>query len=165
MIEYPALNGEVVTEAHARICRERGHATYTQDGIESDFCPRCGVRKLIDATKTAAAVLVLMMVDVEIGRLRREDRHLTFLDTFSLPLGERPTNAVERRQEAISRVFYTWERREHEDREAVAQDIETLASLGRTERWKTAVRTWAHIAREDPQMFAQYSTYTNYAAL
>lgn len=39
---YPALSGDVVTEGHARICRERGHATHTVNGVESGRCPRCG---------------------------------------------------------------------------------------------------------------------------
>lgn len=39
---YPALTGEVVTERHARICRERGHATHTVDGVDQGSCPRCG---------------------------------------------------------------------------------------------------------------------------
>lgn len=33
-----ALNGDVVTQAHADYCAEHGHATYNLDNI----CPRCG---------------------------------------------------------------------------------------------------------------------------
>lgn len=40
--DYPALNGQPVTERHARICREQGHATHTVDGADSGTCPRCG---------------------------------------------------------------------------------------------------------------------------
>lgn len=45
--DYPALTGGVVTEAHARVCRERGHATHTvarPDGVRvwTGICPRCG---------------------------------------------------------------------------------------------------------------------------
>lgn len=39
---YPALNGEIVTKRHARICREQGHATHTVDGVDTGICPRCG---------------------------------------------------------------------------------------------------------------------------
>lgn len=39
---FPALTGGVVTEAHAKICAERGHATYRADGVGSGSCPRCG---------------------------------------------------------------------------------------------------------------------------
>lgn len=42
MFDYPALNGDPVTERHARICREVGHATYVVDGVKQDVCPRCG---------------------------------------------------------------------------------------------------------------------------
>ena len=39
---FPALTGGVVTERHARICRERGHARHDVDGVPQDRCPRCG---------------------------------------------------------------------------------------------------------------------------
>lgn len=39
---FPALTGETVTDAHAQICRDRGHATHRIDGIEQPTCPRCG---------------------------------------------------------------------------------------------------------------------------
>jgi len=42
MIGFPALTGDVVTEAHARVCAERGHATHTVDGVDQGYCPRCG---------------------------------------------------------------------------------------------------------------------------
>jgi predicted RNA-binding Zn-ribbon protein involved in translation (DUF1610 family) len=40
-LSYPALNGEVVTEAHAAYCRTNGHAKHTVDGIVQMHCPRC----------------------------------------------------------------------------------------------------------------------------
>jgi len=40
--DMPALNGAVVTERHARFCRENGHAVHTIDGVPSPWCPRCG---------------------------------------------------------------------------------------------------------------------------
>jgi hypothetical protein len=119
---------------------------------------------MLDATKTDAADVVLAHVDVAIGRLRREDAHLHHILTHSVPLSDRPKTPSERRGHAISRVLYTWLRIEETDPEAVARDIETLAPLGRSEKWKTAVRTWAHIARTDPVMFHQFGTYTNFAA-
>jgi hypothetical protein len=42
MIDFPALNSETVTERHARICRERGHASHVVDGVVQTNCPRCG---------------------------------------------------------------------------------------------------------------------------
>lgn len=41
-MSYPAINGEVITEGHARCCREHGHATLKEDGVLSAMCPRCG---------------------------------------------------------------------------------------------------------------------------
>lgn len=119
---------------------------------------------MIDATGTTAAELVAIHVEIAVGRLYREDRQLAHLLTHSVELAERPKNAKDRRGHAIARVLYTWLRREDEDPEAMAKDIESLASLGRTDRWKAAVRTWAHIARTDPGMFYQHATYANYAA-
>lgn len=119
---------------------------------------------LINATKTVAADLISAHVEMAVGRLYREDRQLAHILTHSVPLADRPKNAKERREHGIARVLYTWLRIEHENPETVAQDIETLASLGRSDRWKSAIRTWAHIARTDPDLFSQHSTYTNYAA-
>lgn len=42
MNTYPALTGSVVTEAHARLCRESGHAVHLVAGIDQGVCPRCG---------------------------------------------------------------------------------------------------------------------------
>lgn len=42
LLDYPAIEGRVVTEGHARICRERGHAVHTQSGVVALHCPRCG---------------------------------------------------------------------------------------------------------------------------
>lgn len=39
---FPAANGEVVTEKHAKICADKGHAKHTVDGTDSGVCPRCG---------------------------------------------------------------------------------------------------------------------------
>lgn len=118
---------------------------------------------MIDGTGTAAAELCSIRVEIAIGKLFREDRHLAHILTHSVELADRPKNAKDRRGHAIARVLYTWLRRETEDQEAMAKDIESLDSLGRTDRWKAAVRTWAHIARTDPELFHQHATYINYA--
>lgn len=39
---YPALYGQPVTEADARLCELTGHATHTLDGRATGTCPRCG---------------------------------------------------------------------------------------------------------------------------
>jgi hypothetical protein len=41
-MDFPALTGDYVTEAHAQICRERGHATYKINEVPQTCCPRCG---------------------------------------------------------------------------------------------------------------------------
>src|SRR5215475_925463 len=44
-LDMPATEGRTVTEAHAKICAQRGHATHKVDGVESELCPRCGERR------------------------------------------------------------------------------------------------------------------------
>lgn len=102
-------------------------------------------------------------IEVILGRLYREDSQLHHLLTHFCALTDRPTNAKARRAHAVARILYTWLRREADDPEAVANDIETLAPLGRSIRWQVAVKTWAHVARTDPVMFHQQSIYTNFA--
>lgn len=41
--DYPAANGQIVTEGIWSICIRRGHAAWLVDGILSPICPRCGV--------------------------------------------------------------------------------------------------------------------------
>jgi hypothetical protein len=41
-MEYPALTGAVVTQAHADYCAAHGHATHTVGEDVSPWCPRCG---------------------------------------------------------------------------------------------------------------------------
>lgn len=41
-LETPALTGGVITEYHARMCRENGHMTHEVDGVTQHTCPRCG---------------------------------------------------------------------------------------------------------------------------
>jgi hypothetical protein len=41
-LDFPALDGRPVTEAHARVCREQGHAAHTVNGRPTGVCPRCG---------------------------------------------------------------------------------------------------------------------------
>lgn len=42
MHDFPAIYGQPVTEAHVKLCQERGHATMTVDGTTTEVCPRCG---------------------------------------------------------------------------------------------------------------------------
>ncbi len=41
-LSTPALNGETVTEGHARYCRDNGHMAHKVDGVDQGICPRCG---------------------------------------------------------------------------------------------------------------------------
>lgn len=41
-LDFPALDGRPVTQAHADICASRGHATHRVAGIDQQVCPRCG---------------------------------------------------------------------------------------------------------------------------
>lgn len=53
-----------------------------------------------------------------------------------------------------------------DDREQIASDIEGLLKLGRTEKWKTAVREWAHMVRTEKELnwaYYQWATFTGYA--
>jgi hypothetical protein len=54
-----------------------------------------------------------------------------------------------------------------DQREQVAAEIEQLAVLGRTERWKDAITTWAAVVRERQDAthaLIQWAIFTNYAA-
>jgi hypothetical protein len=46
--DYPALTGEVVTQAHANYCAQNGHAVHTKDGVPQLICPRCGDTRVYD---------------------------------------------------------------------------------------------------------------------
>lgn len=56
MITFAALAGQPVTEAHARHCRDHGHATHTINGVGTGVCPRCG--DVIEPTGKAAMTTV-----------------------------------------------------------------------------------------------------------
>lgn len=121
-------------------------------------------RPVINATDTDSCQRIAIRLEIELARLFKEDAQLFHILTHHVELADRPKNAAERRGHGIARVLYTWLRREHEDPLAMAEDIASLAALGRTERWKTAIRTWVHIAHTEPDMFHQYATYANFAA-
>lgn len=109
---------------------------------------------------------IQLRIDAALGRMYEADRQLWFLATHATLLTDKPVaqNPRTRRENAVSRVTHIWLRRETENPEAMRSDIEALAVLGRTERWKTAIRTWALVALVDPDMFHQQSTYVHYAA-
>lgn len=53
---YPALNGEVVQERHARFCAKYGHATHHFAGVLQERCPRCGKIRMEDMGPAAEPV-------------------------------------------------------------------------------------------------------------
>lgn len=58
MNEFPALNGQTVTERHARICRTSGHAVHNVDGQTSETCPRCGDVLMKDERQMESSLLM-----------------------------------------------------------------------------------------------------------
>jgi hypothetical protein len=45
LMDYPVPYGRPVTEQHTRICAERGHVSYVNNGVDTGICPRCGENK------------------------------------------------------------------------------------------------------------------------
>lgn len=111
-LDYPALDGRTVTEAHARYCRENGHATHTTDGQTDTVCPRCGdstttpkrINKAMERRTKAIEDLAAHWVHQDgasIGNLR----HLgSFVDLY--------------------------------------QDVEKLRELGRSDAWQEGITKW-----------------------
>lgn len=52
--DFPAADGQPVTERHARVCRERGHATHIKNGQGTGVCPRCGEVTTSESEQEAA---------------------------------------------------------------------------------------------------------------
>lgn len=71
-LETPALHGDVVTEAHAQMCREHGHMTHTVDGVTQHVCPRCG-ESTVEQSAPQATTQSLFETRVEHYRARGED--------------------------------------------------------------------------------------------
>lgn len=42
-LDFPAINGQPVTQAHTDLCAATGHVSYVIAGVEQGICPRCGV--------------------------------------------------------------------------------------------------------------------------
>lgn len=64
-MEYPALNGEVVTQRHADYCADNGHAVHTVNGVISQQCPRCGEAKAERVTGLTTAEIKSALVYIE----------------------------------------------------------------------------------------------------
>lgn len=84
------------------------------------------------------------------------------------------SNASEKRLQAITAtvdyLMYDWrELKPGVSREEAAIKIGELAALGRTERWKLAVKTWQRMVRKEDHpldhAITQWAIYTGYAAV
>lgn len=123
-------------------------------------------KDLIDATETDVALNILAIVIAMTMRLRRQDSQLAFLETASVPLDEKPKNAYERRQHAIS-VFMYKHLRNATPLAAMLSDLEDMRKLGRTERWHVAITTWQNVITNEKDLdwaISQYAIFTNYSA-
>lgn len=85
-LDYPALEGRAVTEAHAKICHLNGHAVRTLDGVPTPLCPRCGEVRTTATTAPAVTIkpltplMTAMLVNVaEKGEAMAKGRDLITL--------------------------------------------------------------------------------------
>jgi hypothetical protein len=126
---------------------------------------------LANALATDASEILTIRVDMAYGRyLRTTGDQTHFAQTLytARPIAEAPQTAVDKRQHALSvfickHVDYSVEFPEYN--ESMAADLDKMAALGRTARWRTAVKSLRHACKEDPNMIMQMITYANYAAL
>jgi hypothetical protein len=87
--DYPALYGEPVTERHARICREEGHAAHLINTRDTGVCPRCG-----DVTEPDPLADEKKLLDLVVGGLA-EKRGDSDQDAHPRTLDEMRANRVE----------------------------------------------------------------------
>jgi hypothetical protein len=55
--DFPVPDGRTVTQAHVKICAQRGHGYYVKDGVDQGICPRCGILTMIDRDGKLTAVV------------------------------------------------------------------------------------------------------------
>ena len=82
---YPAINGEPVTEAHKRYCTTNGHAVHKVDGIEAPRCPRCGDLKTDIRAHVTGDLFYTVPSTSEHIQGWLSGRHLTWIN--GIPLG------------------------------------------------------------------------------
>jgi hypothetical protein len=120
---------------------------------------------MIDATRTDAANTILMHVDMAITRIRCDNQQLAHVLTHHVSLNERPKNAADRRYAAIAIFVYKHLLADNPVLDMV-EDLSKMQGLGRTDRWKSAVRTWATVITGEADKnwaITQYAVFTNYA--
>lgn len=78
-IDFPAVEGRPVTEAHAKLCASKGCVSYVKNGMDMGWCPRCGevttAEEQITAEEIAESVsagIVIAPESVQIPAIRNE---------------------------------------------------------------------------------------------
>ena len=138
-ISYPAVNGEIITQAHADYCKTNGHASYTVDGKVTNLCPRCGDTVLINATFLPNLALIAEGMNFR----RTAERYNGSLDWNSQNLTDAPKTPKQRR-ECLVGVWQFKNIREDDkysitDVSAMIRELRDMQRAGRTERWRNAV--------------------------
>lgn len=131
---------------------------------------------MLDARNAGIDRLMTLDLAITIRRdIARDDRS-TVMDTLSSDLADAPRTPAERRAAAAAVVMVKWRRPVGEyttDEVAeIIKDIRAIARLGRTDRWRGAVETWAtvvYLEHFDPSggvdwALAQYGHYACMAA-
>lgn len=88
LIDFPAVDGRVVTEAHAKICRERGCSTYVKNGMDMGFCPRCGEvttsEEQITDEEIVSGGIVIAPVELQIPAMLSEYGYSAHSNTYAV---------------------------------------------------------------------------------
>lgn len=86
LIDFPAVDGRPVTQAHAKICRERGCSTYVKNGMDMGFCPRCGEVTTSEdqITDEEIAGIVIAPVELQIPAMLSEYGYSAHGNTYAV---------------------------------------------------------------------------------
>lgn len=91
LMDYPVPYGRPVTEAHAKICRDRGCVTYVKNGMDMGWCPRCGEvstsEEQITAEEIAETVsggIVIAPVEIQIPAMLSEYGYSAHGNTYDV---------------------------------------------------------------------------------
>jgi hypothetical protein len=122
---------------------------------------------LIDATTTKPGARLYFKVEAAIGRYIRTGPDHSRMDTMSVVIAdERPSNAVERREAALSVFLYKHLYTDF-DYDKMVEEINAMVKLGRTERWHNALANMQRAVLHNMDTnyaITQYTIFANYAA-
>ncbi len=107
------------------------------------------------------------VVTIKVMRFRRENNQRGHVETHAVEIAERPTNAQSRRQHAISVFLYKWADNPEFNLSAACKDLDTMATLGRTPRWKASMTDWKNnltMSADKEYVITQYAIFANFAA-